>query len=61
MTPTENAWPAIMVDQLGNTYDLAGRVLEGPDKGSRLEQPLAFMGFWFSWAAFYPNIKLAAQ
>ena len=61
ITPIEDGWPAIMMDQLGNTYDLSGRVLDGPAKGSRLEQPLSFMGFWFSWAAFYPNIKLAAQ
>ena len=54
----QNMLPVVMMDELGNGYDLSGKIIEGPQKGAKLDQPQAFMGFWFSWGAFYPNIKL---
>lgn len=57
-SPIQNGLPAIMEDQNGNRYDLSGRVIEGPEIGSKLSKPLSFIGFWFSWPAFYPNVEI---
>lgn len=54
----QDGLPAIMQDDQGNAYDLAGRIINGPDQGEILPKPIAFMGFWFSWAAFYPNLDI---
>ena len=48
----------IMKDSDGNIYDLTGHVIDGPSQGSRLEQPVSFIGYWFSWGTFYPEIEL---
>lgn len=51
-------FPNVLRDDKGNTYDVFGRVTDGPSQGSNLSQPTAYMGFWFAWAAFYPNLDL---
>ena len=48
----------VLIDQLGNRYDLLGRVTAGPAAGQRLTAPTAFIGYWFSWGAFYPGIEI---
>ncbi len=55
---SDSPLPDLFRDNQGNIYDLSGRVIRGPDQNARLSKPLAFMGFWFSWAAFYPEISL---
>ena len=50
--------PAIMQDDQGNQYDLSGFALSGPQAGKRLEQPHSFIGYWFSFPAFYDEILL---
>lgn len=57
-SPVQDGLPAVMIDDIGNTYDLLGRVIEGPDLGKKLEKPVAMMGYWFSWGAFYPDIEI---
>jgi len=47
-----------IVDQLGNTYDIFGTVTAGPDSLQRLEPTISFIGYWFSWGSFYPNIDI---
>lgn len=53
-----NGLPQLMQDNKGNIYNLAGVIMEGSEVDKRLEQPMAFMGYWFSWGAFYPNIDI---
>lgn len=53
-----NEGVGIMIDSNGNTYDLTGHVLDGPNSGTRLEQPVSFIGYWFSWGTFYPEIEI---
>ena len=53
-----NQYPLILADDLGNKYDILGKVVEGPAIGTRLSQPNAFMGYWFAFAAFYPDLDL---
>ncbi len=48
----------ILEDQLGNKWDLFGKAVEGPNAGLELEVPYSYMGFWFAWATFYPDIAL---
>ena len=53
--------PILFRDDKDNNYDLAGRIISGPNLGVKLTQPVAFMGFWFSWAAFYPQIEIYSE
>lgn len=56
--PVQNDFPRIMKDEENNYYDLAGRIIEGPNSGEKLARPISFLGFWFSWGAFYPGIEI---
>ncbi len=47
-----------LTDDAGNQYDLLGRVTAGPGLGQRLAAPTAFIGYWFSWGAFYPGVEV---
>ncbi len=57
-TPVQGELPIIMEDGQGNRYDLFGEVLEGHARGTRLIIPTQFIGYWFSWGAFYPDLEL---
>ncbi|MEM6805768.1 MAG: DUF3179 domain-containing protein [Bacteroidota bacterium] len=57
-TAVQDDLPRILLDEEGNYYDLAGRVIEGPRSGEKLTRPLSFIGYWFSWGAFYPGIEV---
>ncbi len=48
----------ILRDQLGNEWNVFGEAIAGPNVGAKLEAPYSYMGFWFAWANFYPNIQL---
>ena len=54
----QDSLPYVMKDNRENYYDLAGRILTGPDQGTILEKPQSFIGYWFSWPAFYPDITI---
>ncbi len=55
----DQASSAILTDQLGNTWNVFGEAVAGPNEGETLEVPYSYMGFWFAWANFYPEIELA--
>lgn len=61
LQPIRDQLPAVMRDQDGNTYDISGIVIDGPKVGTRLVQPTSFIGYWFSWGTFYPDIKLFGE
>ena len=54
----ENKLPEILIDNEGTTWDIFGRAVSGPRKGEQLKTVTQMMGYWFSFAAFYPNIKI---
>ena len=56
--PVENAWPVLLKDNEGNEWDIFGRALSGPRSGSRLNPSTSFIGYWFSWAAFFSEIEI---
>jgi hypothetical protein len=45
--------PVIMVDASGNRFDLFGYIVEGTDKGQRLEAVSSYSALLWAWEAFY--------
>ena len=56
--PVLHELPVILVDHEGTRWDVFGRGADGPRAGQQLVQPLQMMGYWFAFAAFYPNITI---
>ncbi len=56
----KNQFPAVLKDKNGITYDILGEATNG-ENVEKLYMPRQFMGFWFSWGTFYPNIDLSKQ
>ncbi|MCK5366899.1 MAG: DUF3179 domain-containing protein, partial [Cyclobacteriaceae bacterium] len=49
----------IMQDDKGNKYNLFGMITDGVDKGNKLASTTSFMGYWFSFGAFYSNAEIS--
>jgi len=47
-----------LTDTDGNTYNLFGEVISGPNEGEKLEIPYSMMGYWFAVSAFYPDVEI---
>lgn len=45
----------LMKDQFGNEWDVFGHAISGPNQGETLEATQSFIGYWFSWGAFYED------
>lgn len=54
----QNRLPIVMKDSRNNFYDIFGQIVEGPNQGTQLKAPTFMMGYWFAWAAFYPDLDL---
>ena len=50
---------AVMVDTEGNEWNLFGEAISGPRTGAQLTSVESYIGFWFAWATFYPNLEIA--
>lgn len=48
----------VMGDELGNYYDLTGKIVSGPNLGEELERIDGMMAYWFAIAAFYPEVEI---
>ncbi|MFY0601408.1 MAG: DUF3179 domain-containing protein [Cyclobacteriaceae bacterium] len=48
----------VLRDEAGNTWDAFGAVISGPDTGKVLASPVSYIGYWFAWATFYPEIEI---
>ncbi len=57
-SPVQGQYPVVMTDGEGNLWDVNGRAVSGPRKDARLEAPPSFIGYWFSFAAFYPDLTI---
>ena len=57
-SPIQDAFPAVMEDERNNRYDVFGEVIDGPDLGERLLPTTSYIGYWFAWAGFYPDLSL---
>ncbi len=49
---------SIMKDNEGNSWNLFGEAIAGPRTGERLSPTRSYMGYFFSWGAFYPNVEI---
>lgn len=54
----ENELPVIMEDTEGNRWNIFGEATYGPREGQRLRATTSFMGYWFAWGAFYPDLDI---
>jgi hypothetical protein len=50
--------PIILEDQEGNKWNIFGEAVSGPRTGQKLKYTNSFMGYWFSWGAFYSGIEI---
>ena len=57
-SPLEDRYPIVMTDEEGNMWDVFGRAVTGPRTGSQLRPISSFMGYWFSFATFYPDLSI---
>ncbi len=57
-SPVQDQFPVVMSDQEGNRWDIFGNAVSGPREGARLPHARSFMGYWFSFAAFYPEVTI---
>lgn len=48
----------LFTDQEGNVWNLFGLAIGGPRIGQQLIPAKGFMGYWFSFAAFYPQASI---
>ena len=54
----EEQLPVIAQDENGNKITLSGEILEGPLSGTSLVKEKSFMGFFFSFGAFYEGVEI---
>ncbi len=48
----------ILIDNEGNTWNIFGEAVLGSRGGTKLRPTTSFIGYWFSWGAFYPGLKI---
>ena len=48
----------ILTDNEGNQWDIFGEAMEGPRKGQKLKEVVSFIGYWFTWGSFYPDVEI---
>lgn len=48
----------VMKDQEGNRWNIFGEAVSGPRQGTRLPRTNSYIGYWFSFAAMFPEIVL---
>ncbi len=54
----QNELPVVLLDNEGTRWDVFGRAVSGPREGQQLESIPQMMGYWFSFAAFYPDVMI---
>ena len=57
----QDNYPIVMTDQECNEWDLFGRAVSGPRKGTQLKPSGGFMGYWLAFAAFYPGLEISGS
>lgn len=57
----QGKYPVVMTDEEGSEWDVFGRAVSGPRQGAQLKQASSFIGYWFSFAAFYPHLSIYGE
>lgn len=55
---SQSGTPVVMQDQEGNRWNVFGEAVSGPRAGTKLLPTQSFIGYWFSWGAFYPRVEI---
>lgn len=50
--------PIVMTDSEGNQWNIFGEAVAGPRQGTQLKPLESYIGYWFAWATFYPDIQI---
>ncbi|MEM9325407.1 MAG: DUF3179 domain-containing protein [Bacteroidota bacterium] len=58
MAPEQPSLRRFIQDVRGNTYDIFGEVVAGPDLGGVLDATPSYMGFYFAWVAFNRRLEI---
>ena len=56
--PVQNALPIVMRDSNGNSYDMFGNIIVGPDAGERLLSPTSYVANTFAWEELFDDITV---
>jgi hypothetical protein len=54
-------FPTIMKDQENNEWNIFGAAVDGPRQGEQLKVMNAMMGYWFGFAAVYPQVTIFGE
>ncbi|WNJ18120.1 DUF3179 domain-containing protein [Pontibacter sp. G13] len=57
-SPVPNGGKVVMADEEGNRWDLMGHCVSGPRTGKQLTLLEGYVGYWFAWATFHPDLFL---
>jgi len=58
LSAVDGRLPVILRDENSGEWNIFGEAISGPYKGKKLESTVSFMGYWFSWASFYPDVEI---
>lgn len=50
-------FPAILIDQEGNIWDIWGNAIKGPRTGETLVPTYGYMGYWFGFVGIFPDLE----
>jgi len=56
--PVTGEGAVIMQDQEGNKWNVFGEAVAGPRQGQKLNAPQAYIGYWFAWGTFFPDLEI---
>ena len=54
----EDKFPNNITDNKGNIYNIFGYAVSGPDAGTQLESPVAYVAQNWAWKDFFVNLKI---
>jgi len=54
----QDSLPILLKDDEGTRWDVFGNGVSGPGMGKKLTPTTSFIGYWFAWAAFYPDVEI---
>lgn len=57
----QSRFPVVMEDHLGNSWNVLGKAVAGPNAGEQLEWIPSGSGFWFMFGALYPGLQLYGE
>jgi len=57
-TPIQGQNDVILTDEEGNLWNILGEAIEGPRQGEKLNSVHSYIGYWFSFAAFFPCVEI---